>query len=403
MRKILILLTAGLLLTGLRTPPAASQTSTGGGLFQPLNGTKPVQRVLDTRSGVGGRLGAVAPGGTVTFPVGQPNTSGQPGSAVLDVTVPGNAPAGSLSVYPSGTGWDRRVTMTLAGGGTIAQQLTVRLGADGGVTIRNNSAKAVHLVVELHGFHGPGTPTDPGALVSLNSRILDTRGGTPLAPGHKLTLALPGRGGIPAGGASAVILNVAVLGARANGLLGITDSAGRDMTPHIRFAGNQTMQTERVVELGSGGTLTFSQSSTAAVQLVLDLVGYFLPGAIYSDNGGAYIPTGVTPLNFGKRIVLRGRTPTLVGVPVRQEAISYNIVVSTDRPGQPALFGLYNSERSDWNGSPTVTSSPTLQPTELTVYTIAANTFVLRNLFDAPETWVHAYLTGYYSRDFTLP
>ncbi len=28
---------------------------------------------------------------------------------------------------------------------------------------------------------------------------------------------------------------------------------------------------------------------------------------------------------------------------------------------------------------------------------------VLRNLFDAPETWVHAYLTGYYSRDFTLP
>lgn len=51
------------------------------------------------------------------------------------------APNGSLSVYPSGTAWTGRVTMTLVSGGPIQQQLTVRLGADGGVTIRNNSAR----------------------------------------------------------------------------------------------------------------------------------------------------------------------------------------------------------------------------------------------------------------------
>jgi len=40
-------------------------------------------------------------------------------------------PPGSLSVYPSGTSWDGRVTMSVI----VGQQLHVKLGADGGVTI----------------------------------------------------------------------------------------------------------------------------------------------------------------------------------------------------------------------------------------------------------------------------
>jgi hypothetical protein len=92
--------------------------------------------------------------------------------------------------------------------------------------------------------------------------------------------------------------------------------------------------------------------------------------------------------------VLRGRTPatTLVTAPF---PLAYNLVVSSDQPGQPAALALYNPQ-SPWNGSPTDFSSPALQPTELSVHANPDNTVVLRNLYDAPLTEVHVWLTGYY-------
>jgi hypothetical protein len=397
-----VLVAIGLLVAGLFAPPAATAAptatapraaaptanvpragaptvSTTGGLFQRVDTNS--ERVLDTRTGLGGRLGAVAPGHTVTFIAVKPSPNGQSAAAILDVTVPGPAPDGSLSVYPGGTTWDRRVTMTLTGGGTVQQQLTVRLGTDGG-------------------------PNSAGTFAPLNSRILDTRAGTPLAAGRRLTLALPGRGGIPAGGANAVVLNIAVLSAHATGLLSITDADGKDLTPHIRFVGQArppTTQTERVIMLGRGGTLTFSQSSSSGVHLVLDLAGYFLPGT--GIVNGSYVALAPQPLRYGARtspsaqLVLRGRTAIEVPVPVPSlQVFAYNIVMSSDRPAQPTLLGLYQGELP-WNGSATVSSSATRQPSELTVpagLTDYSESVVLRNLYDAPQTWLHAWVTGYY-------
>ncbi|MDQ1745364.1 MAG: hypothetical protein QOE23_3703, partial [Pseudonocardiales bacterium] len=219
------------------TPAAAQADDPFAGSFIPVDGN-PV-RVLDTRTGLGGRLGAVAPRQTVTAPVGT-GSQDPTAPAVLKVTVPGNAPTGSLSVYPSGTVWNGHVSMSLVGGSTISQQLTVRLGADGGVTIRNNSAQAVHLIVEVLGYYLAGTPTGSGTFAALDSRILDTRATSPLLPGRKITLTLPGRYGVPAGGVTGAVLNISVLSARANGLLGITDGDGTQATLHMRFAGNRT-------------------------------------------------------------------------------------------------------------------------------------------------------------------
>lgn len=388
------------------TAPATVQ---GPGTFEPVHGN-PV-RVLDTRSGLGGRLGAVGAGSTVTFDVSHARPSDPVSAAVLEVTVPGNAPAGSLSVYPGGTGWDRRVTMSLVGGGTIQQQLTVRLGSDGGVTIRNNAARSLHLMVEVIGFYVAGTPTLPGTFAARSSRILDTRAGTPLLPGRTLTLTLPGHGGIPAGGASAAVLNIAVLSAHATGLLTVRDGDGGQATIHLRFLGNplvpQAMQTERVLRLSSGGTLTFSQSSTSGVHLVIDLAGYFLPGpgTVEGDPNpavpeGGYIAVSPRflgdgpPTNPSVQLVLRGRTPEILAVPA-PPTLAYNFVTSSDRPGQPVALALYDPH-SAWSGSPTLSSSPALQPTELSVHADADRTVELRNLYDAPYTWLHLWLTGYY-------
>ena len=86
------------------------------------------------------------------------------------------------------------------------------------------------------------------------------------------------------------------------------------------------------------------------------MFGYFIAGPVTTE--GSYVARSPQPLNSGRRIVLQGRTPTNVAVsPVAGlEITAYNIVVSTDRPLQPALLGLYAD----------------------------------------PQTWLHAYLTGYY-------
>lgn len=376
----------------------------GAGSFFPVGGN-PV-RVLDTRSGLGGRLGAVAPGHTVTAPV---RPAGSQTPAVIKVTVPGNAPAGSLSVYPSGAVWNGHVTMSLVGGSTISQQLTVKLGADGGVTIRNNSATAVHLIVEVLGHFSAGTPTGYGTFAALDSRILDTRATGPLLPGRKITLALPGRGGIPAAGASAVVLNIAVLSARDTGLLGITTGDGAQATLHMRFLGNRTapppMQTQRIVKVNGDGKLIFSQSSASGVHLVIDLMGYYLRTGTGPEAGvfeGRYTafsprPTGlIRPYGTGTQLRLYRHQP-LPLYPGTGDftVIASSIVLSPDQPGQPTLLGLYDSG-SPWNPTVTLSSTPARQPSELIVHETIGGWVTLVNLSSAEWTNLHGYVTGYY-------
>lgn len=73
--------------------------------------------------------------------------------------------------------------------------VTVPLGSDGAVELRNNSGE-VHLLADLAGWHSPGTqgagfaPVDPG-------RILDTRGQTggrpgPVGPGQTIDVQVTG-------------------------------------------------------------------------------------------------------------------------------------------------------------------------------------------------------------------
>lgn len=424
MSRALAVLTGCTLITGLLIVPAAvagasqpSVVSHAPGSYQPVYPT----RVLDTRSGLGGKHGTVLYGATVTVNLAavRPFPADAVSAAVIDVTVPDRAQAGTVSIYPSGTSWDHRVTMSLAGGGgtvgnscnvncvtnwyTIQQRFTVRLGSDGAITIRSDNS-GVFLVVDVLGFYVAGTPTQAGMFAPLHSRVLDTRTGQPLVAGQKIALALPGHGGIPAGGAGAVVLNIAVLKAQQAGLLGIADGDGSLATPHLRFPGAaayqnglmldpRSMQAERVVKLGPDGTLTFSQSSSSPIHLVIDVAGYFLPGTVTQPGG--YVATSPQPLNSGRRIVLTGRTPVNLPVTGATNAQAYNIVVSNDRPGQPALLGLTDAD-GPWRGSATVSSSPALQPSELTVTAGATDTVTVRNLFRAPSTWLRAWSTGYY-------
>ncbi|HEU5269702.1 MAG TPA: hypothetical protein VFU36_07245 [Jatrophihabitans sp.] len=203
-----------------------------------------------------------------------------------------------------------------------------------------------------------------------------------------------------------MVLNIAVLSARANGLLSVTDGDGSQATLHLRFVGNQTMQTERVVKVGSDGTLTFSQSSTAGVQLVVDLMGYYLPySTTVQDVNGSYVPESPQPITnlrplTGPQLRLYQHQPLSVDAGEASNvywSLAYNMILTDDRPWQPALLGAYNSpDRS--TSTVTMSSTPAGQTTELTVPTSVypEGNLTLVNRTSATWTYLHGYVTGYY-------
>ena len=139
----------------------------------------------------------------------------------------------------------------------------------------------------------PGVPPPTGAsrLVALPpTRLVDTRDGvgTPVGPvgdGATISIAVAGHGGVPANGATAVVLNATVTDTSAAGYLTIWpgDAAQPTVSNVNATAAGQTVANLAVVRLGADGTLkVFAQRRT---NVVLDVAGYFTAAAAAVADG----------------------------------------------------------------------------------------------------------------------
>ena len=122
----------------------------------------------------------------------------------------------------------------------------------------------------------------PGGFTSLASaRLLDTRVGVgaPMAavPAHgTVHLLVSGRGGVPASGVSAVVLNVIVTGPTAPGWLTVYgDGGGLPATSNLNFVKGQTVPNLVVAPVGAGGRVDLYNGSGGSVQLVAGVSGWF--------------------------------------------------------------------------------------------------------------------------------
>src|SRR5438309_2250549 len=104
------------------------------------------------------------------------------------------------------------------------------------------------------------TPTAAGSFGSVApARLLDTRAGTG-APRAAVTadgtvhLQVTGRGGIPATGVSAVVLNVTVTQPRSAGVITVyADGTSRPMASNLNFLAGQTVPNLVVAPVGADG------------------------------------------------------------------------------------------------------------------------------------------------------
>ena len=257
-------------------------------------------RLLDTRSGNGAPAAAIPAGGSIDLQVtgrgGVP--SANVGAVVLNVTVTQPASDGNIVVYPTGSPVPLASNLNFLPGQTIPNLVSVKVGDGGKVTLKNNSTGTVQLVADVAGYYRGGTATQPGMFTPLTpARILDTRNGNgapmgPVAAGGTVALQVTGRGGVPSGNVSAVVLNVTVTQPSWDGtVVAYPTGVPAPLASNLNFVAGQTIPNLVTVKVGTGGTVTLKNNSIGTVHLVADVAGYYLDGTAVAP--GAFVP--ITP------------------------------------------------------------------------------------------------------------
>ncbi|MCL2782125.1 MAG: hypothetical protein FWD74_11695, partial [Actinomycetia bacterium] len=152
------------------------------------------------------------------------------------------------------------------------------------------------------GAGGAPSATGPGGLfVPVQGRILDTRDGTggystPMPVNGWRTVQVTGVAGIPVSGVSAVQVLATVSGATGSGSLYGEPSGGSEATALLSFggAGATAVSNSGVLAVGADGKIAVA--AQGAVDVVIDVQGY------YTAGDGTTAPGGFSPV-AGARIV----------------------------------------------------------------------------------------------------
>jgi hypothetical protein len=252
--------------------------ASGAGLFNSLS----PQRIVDTRPGTGTPYSGETLGPGQSLAVQVSGVGGVPSSGaeavVLNVTEADATTPGFLTVYPDGAAQPTTSNLNWIPGGAVPNQDVVELGAGGQMMITNGPG-SVDVIVDVAGWYSDGASGATTGLVyhpDATVRALDTRSASGISAGQTLAVDMVGLPGIPATGASAVVMNVTITGDAGGGFLQVWPEGGtQTTTSELNWVAGQTTENLVVMGLGSAGTINFANFSSSTLQLVLDVSGWF--------------------------------------------------------------------------------------------------------------------------------
>ncbi|MEU0674864.1 S53 family peptidase [Streptomyces sp. NPDC006172] len=241
-------------------------------------------RVLDTRYGIG-RAGTnpVAANGTVKLKVA--GVGGVPASGVtavvVNVTAVSPTASGYVIAYPSGTTRPSSSNMNWLKGQIVPNLVTVPVGKDGSIDLFNAGGGTTHFIADVSGYYS--TEAGGSTYVAKGpARILDTRGAigvpgrTPVAGKGTVSLQVAGAGGVPASGATAVVLNVTATAPTSTGhLIAYPSGATQPTASNINWLKGQTRPNMVVLPIGPDGKVNLYNAGTGTVHFIADVFGYF--------------------------------------------------------------------------------------------------------------------------------
>ncbi|MEX0848480.1 MAG: DUF1501 domain-containing protein [Ilumatobacteraceae bacterium] len=234
-------------------------------------------RLADTRDGTGVVPGPLGPGQSIDIEVvGRGGVPVGATAVALNVTVVEPSAPSFLTVWPSGQARPLASSVNMGTGQTVANMVLAQVGANGKVSIFNNTGSS-HVVVDVLSAFTPGAGS---RFVAVSpSRVLDTREGNGSPMGRlgsgSLTLPLVGRGGVPAG-ATAVLLNVtAVVPSAPTYITVFSTDVARPLASNVNASAGQVVPNMVIARLGPDGAASVFNSS-GDTDVIADVMGYFV-------------------------------------------------------------------------------------------------------------------------------
>jgi hypothetical protein len=249
-------------------------------------------RILDTRDGTGGgaRLG---PNQSLELQVA--GAGGVPASgvdaAVLNIVATATTATSFVTAYPTGSPQPGVSNLNFDAGDTVANRAIVKLGTGGKVTIYNLAGGA-DIVVDVGGWYvtSAGAATGGNFIAQAPARILDTRDGTGGVSGIRpaataVEVQVAGRGGVPASGVGAVVLNVTATQPAGLGFLTLFPSGNPlPLASDLNFEAGETRPNLAVVQLSPSGKVTLYVST--ATHVIFDVEGWFNVAQVAETGSG---------------------------------------------------------------------------------------------------------------------
>jgi hypothetical protein len=301
-------------------------------------------RITDTRPGSGfpnaGKT--LGPGATLSVQVG--GVGGVPTTgvlaAVLNVTAVNPTEASFLTLFPEGTTQPVVANLNFAAGETLANLVTVPVGAQGGVTIFNHSG-TTDVVVDVEGYYTT-SPQQTGLYDPVPPKRLFGSlqvGGVIGAGASQEVTVTGGSTGVPAG-ASAIVANVTVAGSTQAGFLTVYPAPATGLpTPptaaNVTFSSGQVVGNRVTIPVGANGQIEV-YNHTGSVDVDVDLYGYYT--GVAGQLGSAFTP--LSPIrvtdtrNATNGSTLAGNNSESFdfdndGIPTTSTAIATNVTVVT--------------------------------------------------------------------------
>ncbi|MFI8519895.1 protease pro-enzyme activation domain-containing protein [Streptomyces sp. NPDC085481] len=342
----------------------------------------PPSRILDTRYGIG-RTGTTPVGANGTVKLKVTGVGGVPASGVtavvMNVTSTASSGPGFLIAYPSGTTRPASSNMNWLKGETVPNLVTVPVGKDGSVDLYNAGGNTAHFIADVSGYFstadGGSTYVPKGP-----ARVLDTRGGigrpgtSPVAGKGTVSLTVAGAGGVPATGATAVVLNVTATAPTSAGhLIAYPSGTSRPTASNINWLAGQTRPNMVVLPIGPDGKVNLYNAGSGTVHFIADVFGYYTSGA----EGGTFHTAGPArlldtryALGTSGTAPLKGGTPLALSVNdghtlANAKAVVLNVTVTAPTTGGfltvwPDGTPLPNASNLNWTAGQTTANLVTV-------------------------------------------
>ena len=191
-----------------------------------------------------------------------------------------------MTVYPSGTTQPTASNLNFTPGQSIPNLVTVKVGTRREDQTRPTTppAPSISSPTSLATTSPAPQPSrgrssvwpPPGCWIPASAtaprRLPPTSYGT-------VDLQVTGRGGVPATGVAAVVMNVTVTGPSAGGFMTVYPSGTSQPTAsNLNFTPGQSIPNLVTVKVGTGGKIKLTNNSAGTIHLIADVAGYYLAG-----------------------------------------------------------------------------------------------------------------------------